>query len=139
MFQGSISGQLLFIILVNDVYLVLDKCKILMYADVSVMFLSDRTVTVVEDVLNQEANLVGKWFTKNNLLLNFKKSKTEFFIYVINQKLAKQQSCSVSQFGTPINLATSYEYLGVTMDNHLTMKLQTEKTYKKAKNRVKLL
>ena len=105
--QGSILGPLLFIILINDVHLVLDKCKILMYADDSVIFFSERSVAAVEEVLNQEANLVCKWFTNNNLILNLKKGKTELVIYGTSQKLAKQPSCNVSLHGTPINQATS--------------------------------
>ena len=110
-----------------------------MYADDSVIFFSERSVAAVEEVLNQEANLVGKWFTNNNLILNLKKGKTELVIYGTSQKLAKQPSCNVSLHGTPINQATSYEYLGITLDNHLTMSMQIDKIYKRASNRVKLL
>ena len=137
--QGSILGPLLFIILINDVHLVLDKCKILMYADDTVIFFSERSVAAVEELLNQEANLVGKWFMNNNLILNLRKGKTELVIYGTSQKLAKQLSCNVSLNGTPINHATSYEYLGITLDNHLTMSMQIDKIYKRASNRVKLL
>ena len=133
--QGSILGPLLFITLINDVHLVLDKCKILMYAD----DFSERSVAAVEGILNQEANLVGKWFTNNNLILNLKKGKNELVIYGISQKLAKQPSCNVSLPGTPINQATSYEYLGITLDSHLTMSMQIDKIFKRALNRVKLL
>ena len=103
--QGSILGPLLFIILINDVHLVLDKCRILMYADDTVIYFSERSVEAVEEVLNKEANLVGKWFTNNNLILNLKKGKTELVIYSTCQKLAKQPSCNVSLNGTLINLA----------------------------------
>ena len=136
--QGSILGPLL-IILINDVHLVLDKCKILMYADDTVIFFSERLVAAVEEVLNQEANLVGKCFTNNNLILNLKKGKTELVIYSTSQELAKQPSCNVSLNGTPINQATSYEYLGITLDSHLTMSMQIDKIYKQALNQVKLL
>ena len=46
---------------------------------------------------------------------------------------------NVSLNGTLINQATSYEYLGITLDNHLTMSMQIDKIYKRASNRVKLL
>ena len=81
-----------------------------MYADDTVIFFSERSVAAVEEVLNQEANLVGKWFMNNDLILNLKKGKTELVIYGTSQKLAKQPSCNVSLNGTPINHATSYEY-----------------------------
>ena len=137
--EGSILGPLLFIILINDVHLVLDKCKILMYADDSVIFFTERSVAAVEIVLNHEANLVGKWFTNNNLILYLKKGKTELVVYGTSQKLAKQPSCNVSLHGTPIYQTTSYEYFGITLDDHLTMSMQIDKIYKRALNRVKLL
>ena len=136
--QGSILGPILFIFLIDDVHLVLDKCKIPMYADGSVIFFSARSVAAVEEILNQEANLVGKWFMNNNLILNLKKGKTELVIYGTCQKLAKQPSCNVSLHGTPINQTTSYEYLGITLEKHLTMSMQIDKTYKRALNRVQL-
>ena len=99
-----------------------------MYADDTVIFFSERSVVAAEEVLNKEANLVAKWFTNNNLILNLKKSKTELVIYGTSQKLAKQPSCNVSSNGTPINQATSYEYLGITLDNHLKMSMQIERS-----------
>ena len=136
--QGSILGPLLFL-LINEVHLVLEKCRILMYADDTVIHVSERSVEAVEEVLNKEANLVGKWFTNNNLILNLNKGKTELVIYGTCQKPAKKPSCDVSLNGTPINQATSYEYLGINLDNHLAMSMQIDKMYKPASNRVKLL
>ena len=68
--QGSIFCPLLFVILINDLHLVINKCKILMYADDTVIFYSDKSAKAVGDVINHEANLAGKWFTENNLIMN---------------------------------------------------------------------
>ena len=40
--KGSILGPLLFILLINDLHLVLEKCKMLLYVDDTVIFFSDR-------------------------------------------------------------------------------------------------
>ena len=137
--QGSILGPLLFVILINDLNLVMNKCKILMYADDTVIFYSDKSAKAVEDVINHEANLVGKWFTDNNLIMNLKKGKTEFVMYGTSQKLSRQQSCHIEIGGAEINQSSSYEYLGVTLDHHLTLQEQINKIYKKASSRLKLL
>ena len=113
--QGSILGPLLFILLINDVHLVLDKCKILLYADDTIIFFLDRSVATVEEVLNHEADLVNKRFSKNNQILNLNKGKTELIIYGTAQKLAKQQSCNVTLNSNPINQTASCEYLGITI------------------------
>ena len=65
--------------------------------------------------------------------------RSRLVIYGTSQKLAKHPPCNVSLNGTSINQATSYEYLGITLDNHLTMSMQIDKIYKRASNRVKLL
>ena len=38
--QGSILGPLLFVLFVNDMPIVLERCQILMYADDTVMYIS---------------------------------------------------------------------------------------------------
>eukprot|EP00794_Sanderia_malayensis_P021255 gene21255-23328_t len=117
----------------------MNKCRILMYADDTVIFYSDESAKVVEDVINHEANLTGKWFTDNNLIMNLKKGKTEFVMYATSQKLSRQPSCHVEIGGTEINESSSYEYLGVTLDHHVTLQQQMNKIYKKASSRLKLL
>lgn len=42
-----------------DLYLILNKCKILMYADDTVVFHSDKSAKAVEDVIKHEGDLVG--------------------------------------------------------------------------------
>ena len=48
--QGSILVPLLLIVLINDEHLVLEKCKIFLYADDTVILFSDRSVATVEEV-----------------------------------------------------------------------------------------
>ena len=137
--QGSILGLLLFVIIINDLLLAMNKCKILIYADDTEIFYSDKSAKVVEDVINHEANLAGKWFTDNNLIMNLKKGKTEFVMYGTSQKLSRQPSCHIEIGGLEINQSSNYEYLGVTLDHHLTLQEQINKIYKKASSRLKLL
>ena len=117
----------------------MNKCKILMYADDTVIFYSDKSAKAVGDVINHEANLAGKWFTDNNLIMNLKKGKTEFVIYGTSQKLSRQPSCHIEIGGAEINQSSSYEYLVVSLDHHLSLQEQINKVYKKASNRLKLL
>ena len=57
--------------MIKDLHLVIEKFK------------------TFEDVINQEADLAGRWFTDNNLIMNLKKCKIEFVMYGICQKLSK--------------------------------------------------
>ena len=137
--QGSILGPLLFIILVNDIHLTLEKCQILMYADDTVLYYADKDASSIENILNTEAALVNNWINENTLFLNLKKTKTEFVLYGSHQKLAKQQKCSILLGGMKVNEADQYEYLGITLDKHLNLTLQVNKLYKRITSRINLL
>ena len=67
----------------------INECRILIYADDTVIFYSDKSAKAVEDVINYEADLVGKWFADNNLIMNLQKGITEFVMYGKSQKLTR--------------------------------------------------
>ena len=137
--QGSILGLSLFTIVINDITEQLNDYKILLYEDDTVIFTSGKDSKRIEEILNTEFNNVATWFTNNNVVLNLKKTKTEFALFGTHQKLAKSEKVSISLNGKRISVSERYEYLGVTMDKNLTMKAHLEKTYKKVLSRTKLL
>ena len=137
--QGSILGPLLFTIMINDIAKEVKKYKILLYADDTVTFTSDKDSKIIEKILSTELNNITNWFTSNNFVLNMKKAKTEFGLYGTHQKLAKAEEINISVNGKVISQSESYEYLGVTIDKCLTMNEHLEKIYKKAMSRTKLL
>ena len=53
--------------------------------------------------------------------LNLKKGKTEFVLYGSSKKLSTQPDISININNTVINEVTTYRYLGVSLDNHLTL------------------
>ena len=55
--QGSILGPLLFVLFINDIPVVLEKCNILMYADVTVIYVTARNA---EEIGNTLANELAK-------------------------------------------------------------------------------
>lgn len=59
--QVSLLGPFLFAIMINYLHLVVNECMILMYADDTVIFHSDKSSKAVEDVINHEllANGLG--------------------------------------------------------------------------------
>ena len=76
--QGSILGPLLFVILVNDRYLCLQKCEI-MYADDTVIFYADNSAKSIEETLIKEGELLFPWLCENNLIINLKKEKLSLY------------------------------------------------------------
>ena len=55
------------------------------------------------------------------------------------RNLKTQLHCDIELHNTKINHATKYEYLGVTLDKHLSMSDQTSKVHKRVNQRVNLL
>ena len=138
--QGSILGPLLFTLLINDIDTELSYCKIILYADDTVIYFSDKDVINIESTLNNEVNRVAKWMSDNHLTLNLKKGKTDFILYGTAKRLGKQTyNINVCINGTKVNKATKYKYLGVLLDQHLNLNEQLAATYKKVSSRLKLL
>ena len=87
--QGSVFGPILFALLINDIDTELSYCKIIFYADDTVIYFSDKDVLNIESTLNDEVNRVAKWMSDNHLTLNLKKGKTDFILYGTAKKLGK--------------------------------------------------
>ena len=104
-----ILGPLLFIIIVNDIHLTLEKCHILIYADDTVLYYADKDASSIENILNTKAALVNNWINENTLFLNLKQTKAEYVLYGSHQKLAKQQKCSILLGGMKVNEADQLE------------------------------
>ena len=138
--QGSVLGPLLFALLINDIDTELSYCKIILYADDTVIYFSDKDVLNIESTLNDEVNRVAKWMSDNHLTLNLKKGKTDFILYGTAKKLGKQTyNINVCINGTKVNKSTKYKYLGVLLDQQLNLHEQLATIYKKVSSRLKLL
>ena len=74
--QGSILGPLLFILYFNDVVDQLCLCKILMYADDTVLYYGNKEAIAIEHVLTNELKHLSDYFIKNELIINPNKGKT---------------------------------------------------------------
>ena len=87
--QGSIFGPLLFLIHFNGVYLPVKNCKILMYADDTVLYYAHKDVKIIEQKLTEDMSRLSEWFERNELVVNLKTAKTECMLFGIGRKLTK--------------------------------------------------
>ena len=139
--QGSILGPLLFLIFFNDVHSPLRHCKIITYADDTVIFTSSSDFDVIQSNLSQDLDNLSNWFRDNELIFNLKKGKSEVMLFGTGKRLNLFQGCQVklSVNDSPINTTTCYKYLGVHLDPTLNFETHFQKMYKKAAGRVNLL
>ena len=139
--QGSILGPLLFLIFFNNVHSPLRHCKIITYADDTVICTSSSDIDVIQSNLSQDLENLSNWFRDNELIFNLKKGKSEVMLFGTGKRLNLFQGCQVklSVNDSPINTTTCYKYLGVHLDPTLNFETHFQKMYKKAAGRVNLL
>ena len=106
--QGSILGPLLFLIHFNDAHSPLRHCKIITYADDTVIFISSSNFDEMQDNLTSDLNNLSNWFRDNELIMLFGTGKR------LNPFRGSQLTLSVA--GSLINTTTTYKYLGVHLD-----------------------
>ena len=118
--QGSILGPLLFSICINDLVTVSNKLNFLMYADDTTIYfnLEDFSQDDVVNCVSIELNKVNNWLHENKLSLNIEKTKC--MIFHRHQKKIEPMSFSINE--VQIDNVSSFKFLGIMLNEHLTWK-----------------
>ena len=77
--QGSALGPLLFSIFLNDITKIIEHCFITLYADDILIYTSCSNISNLEHILNIELKNIFKYSYKNDLFINFDKTKVMLF------------------------------------------------------------
>ena len=112
-------------------------CKSLLYADDSVLLVSDKDPQIIADKLSHELDPCRQWMIDNKLSLHL--GKTEAILFGTKRKLNSVDSFTVSCNGKSINTSLSVKYLGVTLENTLSGESIASNIIKKASGRLKFL
>jgi hypothetical protein len=136
--QGSIIGPLLFLLTFNDIESVLHHSKIITYADDTIIYLPGKTTEDIQIKLQEDFNSVAEWLESMDLVSNMKKGKTEVMLFGTTQK-TKNNSLSIQYRFKKLSATTSYKYLGVKLDQSLSLREHINSVYKKASARLYLL
>ena len=111
--QGSILGPLLFILYVNDISNVSNKCSLVLFADDTNIFFTDNNASNLERLVCEELQKFNSWFAANKLSLNV--GKTKYMVF--NDK---NPNFNISMDGGCISRVDSMNFLGVFIDSHLS-------------------
>ncbi|CAB4009277.1 Hypothetical predicted protein, partial [Paramuricea clavata] len=139
--QGSILGPLLFIMHFNGIVASLNNCKILMYADDTVIYYSHKDIEVIEKKLQDDLASITSWLQQNQLIINMKKGKTESMLFGTGKRLStlNGRQMNLECNGSKVNFTSHYKYLGVHLKSSLNMNDHVNKAFKKASGYLKLL
>ena len=129
--QGSILGPLFFLLYINDLPQCLDKTKPRLFADDTNLTVSGDSITYLETAVNSDLEKLRKWLIANKLSLNV--AKTEFMLIGSKQMIKNISNLQLNVKIENESIKQVYESktLGVTIDQHLSWKTNTENICKK--------
>ena len=73
--QGSVCGPLLFLLYINDITKTLEKCKVSLYANDTVLYYSNNDLNYAMTTVQSDLLKPSTWCSKNKLTINCKKTK----------------------------------------------------------------
>ena len=136
--QGSVLG--FFIIFINDLVTSIKSSKVILYADDTAIFFAHKDINRIMSVLQSELNMLCEWFSKNDLILNIK--KTKFMLFGSSKRLSnldQDKFMPLSLFNLPIDNVTTMKYLGIVLDPTLSWHEHIDYIAKKISSRLGLI
>ena len=119
--QGSILGPLLFLLYINDIDYNLLNTNVKLYADVTVIYSTNKDEAVVYENLERDLNTLMNWCGNNQLSVNIKKTKLVLFG---NREMLRNSRHIDMYMGTEkLQYVNDYMYLGIKFDNTFTFEL----------------
>ena len=133
--QGTILGPIIFIFYINDIISVIRHLKINMYADDCILYTSGNDWTKMIAKIQPEIDNVQRWYDNNLLKVSIKKSKV--LLIGSRNKLGKVDMTKNIKIGdTPLPFTKKYKYLGVTLNNEMTLSYYLSDTKETVMNRL---
>ena len=135
--QGSILGPLLFTLYINDLPDYLEHCDVTLYADDTVLFISDKSLHNIKSYMNLDLEKLNNWLKLNHLRVSISKSK--FMIIGSSQRPNKIDSISFKVDNMDLDEVSSFKYLGIVINNRLTWQDHVDQMFSKINKKLGLL
>ena len=107
--QGSFLGPLLFIIFINDMGDHLQYVSMIIYADDTVLFFSQKNNSKIERCLNVDMDNLCEYLRQNELMINLKPGKAETKLFETCKRLKNAgENLEVIYDGVKISFTKTY-------------------------------
>ena len=134
--QGSILGPILFLLYVNDLPLNLQS-NIDMYADDATLYKSSKSLSEINELLQNYLSKIDTWSKNNNMILNPKKSTC--MVIGSKKRLKNIPELQLKVLNNKIENVIAERVLGLYIDNPLCWKTHVDKVCSKVSSKVHLL
>ena len=124
--QASVPGPTLFSLYVNDLSKFTEP-SVRLFADDTIMIMSDNSLDNLNNTANNEAKIIDKWLTSNELALNT--FKTSFML--VSTKKISADKFSLTIRGEKINRTPVAKYLGLLIGEKLKFDVHAKHVCKK--------
>ena len=118
--QGTLLGPLLFLLYVNDIYKSAPVFSFTLYADDTNILYSDKDLTKIHNVVNDNLKKVCHWFKCNKLSVNSK--KCNYIVFRSSSRRLELEDLYVRLNEDVIPRVDCTKFLGVIIDEQLTWK-----------------
>ena len=136
--QGSILGPWCYLIYSNDMSCsVSESCQLIMYADDTILLVSDKCLDNVSAQLSSAINNCYHWLTNNRLSMH--KGKTEAIILSSKRKLHLTNNFVITCQGSEIKPTNEVKYLGLHLDQTLSGERTVNSVVSKCNSRLKFM
>ena len=129
--QGSILGQILFNVFINDLLWILNS-ELLNFADDNTISAAENTIEELISTLEKESQAAIDWFVSNEMIVN--PDKFQAIVVKRNNKMKDSYSLNINQ--EVINSENCVKLLGVEIDNKLSFEKHISTLVKKASNQL---
>ena len=100
-----------------------------MYADDTVIYISDKSFSTIRSNLTEDFARVATWLEENQLIVNLRNGKTEWMLFETSQR-TKNKVLDVVLNHSILSETNSYKHLGVQLDQNLNTKDPTTQMYR---------
>ena len=127
---------------INDLVYNIRHCKYFLYADDIVMFkkLDKGNVLLDIDLFKQDIKAIETWCLQNELTINIKKTKLQYFPQNRNidcKTFKNDVTCRI--YDQELTYVSTFKYLGIDIDRNLNMKSFFDSMYKLVNHKLYLL